>query len=234
MSRPVRCILFDYGGTLDTPGEHWSNVIEKAWLDEGVTVGHDDFRPAYVEAERALGIKGAVDKDDTFLEMMVKKIELENRALGTVADRETCRRVARRCYEYARQNISRITPALESLAARLPLGIVSNFYSNLCSVLADMGVAHLFTAVTDSGEAGIRKPDPRIFLEAMRRISPDLTPGETLVTGDSIDKDILPAHSAGFMTAHLPGTPWDTATPQTPLPTSTRVISSISELHELL
>ncbi|MDE6377571.1 MAG: HAD family hydrolase [Duncaniella sp.] len=230
MKLPAKCLLFDYGGTLDTPGEHWSTVIARAWAQEGIELPREAFRHAYVEAERALAADGAVGTDDTFGEMMEKKIAIENTALGSIADADTCRRVAQRCYEYARSNLMQVRPTLESLASKVPLGIVSNFYGNLRAVLADMGVAHLFSAITDSGEAGVRKPDPRIFLEALRRVDPSLTPAETLVVGDSIDKDILPAHSAGFLTAHLPGIPWNPEAPQPPLPADTAVISSIADL----
>ena len=234
MKRQVRCILFDYGGTLDTPGEHWSNVIEKAWLAEGISIDHYDFRRAYVEAERALGIKSTVGKNDTFLDLMIKKIKLENRALGTIVDMDTCHRVATHCYLVARNNISGVKPVLERLAEEIPLGIVSNFYGNLRAVLSDMGVGHIFRGVTDSGETGIRKPDPRIFLKALRNTSYKINPENTLVVGDSIDKDIIPAHNAGFMTAHLPGTPWDISAPQATLPNGTKIIHSIAELTELI
>ncbi|MDE5675782.1 MAG: hypothetical protein K2I44_10640 [Muribaculaceae bacterium] len=32
----IKGIIFDYGGTLDTGGDHWSEVIWKAWQEAGV------------------------------------------------------------------------------------------------------------------------------------------------------------------------------------------------------
>ena len=32
----VKGIIFDYGGTLDTGGDHWSEVIWDAWQKAGI------------------------------------------------------------------------------------------------------------------------------------------------------------------------------------------------------
>ena len=228
-----KAILFDYGGTLDTPGEHWSNVIRSQWIAAGADIALDEFRRVYVMAEKALAVAGTVTPDDTFLTLMRKKITLENSFLASPFPADLCETAAVGCYTYARRNIQAVKPVLERLAATIPIGLVSNFYGNLHTVVADMGIAHLFAAVTDSGCLGIRKPDPRIFIEAMRQLNPLLTPSETLVVGDSIDKDILPAHKAGFLTAHLPGAPWAPSSPRPALPASTIIISSIASLTEM-
>ena len=34
----VRGVIFDYGGTLDTRGDHWSYLIEEAYVKAGVIV----------------------------------------------------------------------------------------------------------------------------------------------------------------------------------------------------
>lgn len=228
-----KCILFDYGGTLDAPGEHWSHVLLRAWQAAGADIPSEEFRHAYVQAERALAKPGAVKASDTFLDLMRKKIALENSFLNHPYSPDICEAAANFCYTHARRNIQAVKPVLTQLSQEIPLGIVSNFYGNLPAVLADMGILSLFTNVTDSTLLGIRKPDPRIFLEAMRSIDPSLTPAQTLVVGDSIDKDILPASSAGFLTAHLPSVPWDPSAPSPVLPSDTIVLDSLRELTHL-
>lgn len=234
MNKRVRCILFDYGGTLDAPGEHWSHLISRAWTAAGADIPHEEFRRVYVLAERALATAGAVGADDNFLSLMRKKIALENTFLSPPFPAGICEHVAADCYHIARRNIQEVKPILEHIAAEVPVGIVSNFYGNLRAVLADMDILNIFSAVTDSGEAGMRKPDRRIFTEALCRIDPRLTPSEALMVGDSIDKDIIPAHSLGFKTALLPGIPWDPASPQPRLPAETIQISSIAEILRYL
>lgn len=173
----IKAIIFDYGGTLDSRGDHWSEVIYRAYRAEMPHIARDDFRLAYVQAERALDGTGIIRPTDTFLDVMIKKITLQFSHLNLPVPSDSqsphfiapetphpaILRIATRCYESARECILEARPMLETLASRYPLVIVSNFYGNLPSVLADFGIAHLFRAVIDSTAVGIRKPDPAIF-----------------------------------------------------------------------
>ncbi len=44
----IKGIIFDYGGTLDTGGDHWSEVIWDAWQQAGVAADKAEFREVYV------------------------------------------------------------------------------------------------------------------------------------------------------------------------------------------
>ena len=70
----IKAIIFDYGGTLDSRGDHWSEVIYRAYRAEMPHIARDDFRHAYVMAERALDGTGIISPTDTFLDVMIKKI----------------------------------------------------------------------------------------------------------------------------------------------------------------
>jgi putative hydrolase of the HAD superfamily len=50
----IKGIIFDYGGTIDSRGDHWSEVIGDAYCKAGIMVSKDRFREAYVYAEREL------------------------------------------------------------------------------------------------------------------------------------------------------------------------------------
>ena len=58
--------IFDYGGTLDTGGRHWGKVLWQAYVRCGVPVTEEQFRSAYVYAERTLGSKPLIRRNDTF------------------------------------------------------------------------------------------------------------------------------------------------------------------------
>lgn len=73
----IKAIIFDYGGTLDSRGDHWSEVIYRAYRAEMPHIARDDFRHAYVMAERALDGTGIISPTDTFLDVMIKKITLQ-------------------------------------------------------------------------------------------------------------------------------------------------------------
>jgi len=85
----IKGIIFDYGGTLDTRGDHWSEVIWEAYKHDGM--GTDDaeeadrrgifdkesYRLAYVYAERALAVNPIVTPDFHFKDILREKIALQ-------------------------------------------------------------------------------------------------------------------------------------------------------------
>lgn len=53
----IKGLLFDYGGTIDSNGLHWAEVIWQAYEALQVPVSKEVFREAYVYGERTLGKK---------------------------------------------------------------------------------------------------------------------------------------------------------------------------------
>ena len=53
----MTAILFDYGATLDTFGQHWGMVIWHGYEHLGIPVTEAQYRDAYVYGERTLGSK---------------------------------------------------------------------------------------------------------------------------------------------------------------------------------
>lgn len=208
----LKGIIFDYGGTLDSRGVHWSEVIHDGYRAAGVPVGREDFRTAYVWAERELARNRHITPCDNFYDLMAKKVSLELGELtrmgcldGGAAERFTVP-VARYCYDAARASIEASRPVLEALAARFPMVLVSNFYGNVDTVLRDMDVRRYFQGVIESAVVGVRKPDSRIFMLGV--VALGLEPQQVMVVGDSLRKDILPAESIGCRVAWLKGKGW--------------------------
>lgn len=213
----IKGIIFDYGGTIDSRGDHWSEVIFDQYLAAGIPVSYEQFSPAYIHAERELARVRHILPCDTFADLMRKKIRIEfdrleaDGLLPHAGLYEAADAVAAGCYDFARRAVDEARPCLEALAARYPLVLVSNFYGNVDSVLRDFGIRHLFRGVVESAVIGIRKPDPRIFRVGCVVLG--LDPAEVLVVGDSISKDLLPAESIGCATAWIAGRPWRGDTP---------------------
>ena len=232
-AHPIQAIIFDYGGTLDSRGDHWSEVIRRAYESEDIIISLDTYRDAYIHAERTLDGTGIIRSTDNFLAVMRKKIALQFSRLA-IDNPQQADAVATRCYESARRCVSQSALTLTHLAQRYPLAIVSNFYGNVSTVLGDFGLLPLLTAVIDSTAIGIRKPDPAIFAAGIaainKAIHTDLHPSDVLVVGDSIDKDIIPATSLGCQTALLQGIPWDPTRPQPAIPAATIRLTTLSDL----
>ena len=96
---------------------------------------------------------------------------------------------------------------LEVLHEHYPLVLVSNFYGNIEAVLNDYLMHDLFKSVIESSVVGVRKPDPKIFALGVEALK--LPAEKVLVVGDSFDKDIVPAHSLGCVTAWFKGEAWE-------------------------
>lgn len=208
----VKGILFDYGGTIDSNGIHWAEVIWRAYEALEVPVSKDVFRDAYVFGERTLGKNPIIQPYHTFLDMLRLKSEIQFRWLrenGHLSvETVDPHRIADRCYAYARQSIDNARPILKQLADRYPLVLVSNFYGNIETVLKDFGLDQLFGSIVESAVVGIRKPNPAIFRLGVERLG--LSASAAVVVGDSYDKDILPATQIGCQTIWLKNIGWST------------------------
>lgn len=249
----VKGIIFDYGGTLDSNGLHWAEVIWSAYREAAVPVAYEAFRDAYVHGERTLGRNPIVQPCHNFRDMLLFKIRLQLDWLvanghldaaylqghaGTPAAplAETCagafsplaRRLAETCYRFARQSVDNARPLLDALRARYPLVLVSNFYGNIETVLKDFRLDTYFDAIVESAVVGIRKPDPAIFRLGIEKLG--LQAPETVVIGDSHDKDILPAASLGCQTIWLKNIGWK---PYTGEETADAVVSDFPEIGPL-
>ena len=75
--KTIQGIVFDYGGTIDSNGLHWAEVIWQAYQAEAVPVTKDVFRQAYVYAERTMGQLPLVKPEHTFADMMRIKTDLQ-------------------------------------------------------------------------------------------------------------------------------------------------------------
>lgn len=208
----VKGIILDYGGTIDTEGRHWSEVLWDAYRRCAVAVEKTQFREAYVYGERELARVRHILPAHDFHDMLDIKVRIELEFLvqqGLFAPQSvenTAHRIAYICYQYAADCVGRAKPVLEALAARYPLVLVSNFYGNIETVITDLGIRQYFKDIIESAVLGIRKPDPRIFVHGVKAL--DILPEETLVIGDSLRKDIEPAESIGCQVLWLKGEAW--------------------------
>lgn len=85
----IKGIIFDYGGTFDTRGDHWSEVLWQGYEHFGIGVADDEevepgvsihkqaFRDAYVYGERALAVNPIVTPDFHFEDILREKLILE-------------------------------------------------------------------------------------------------------------------------------------------------------------
>lgn len=222
--------IFDYGGTLDTHGCHWGRVIWQAYQHGGVPVSETDFREAYVHAERTLGRNPIIQPDFTFRQTLETKLRLQLEFLqGRVGSSNVMSHLPTLTADLYEQTVGETACSrnvLLQLKDRYPLVLVSNFYGNIATVLKEFQLDGIFQTIIESAVVGIRKPDPRIFTLGVEALG--LHPEEVVVVGDSIDKDIIPAKTAGCQTIWFKGQGWTDDPVDESIPD--RVITSLEEI----
>lgn len=232
----IKGILFDYGGTLDTGGRHWSEVIWDGYKSASIQIPKEQFRSAYVYAERELERTPHIKPEDTFYILLRKKIKIEMQELvrtGTLpADYPIDAKsdeAARYCDTVARSHVKKSAEVLSALSRKYPLVLVTNFYGNIRSVITEYGIARYFMDIVESAVVGCRKPSEEIFRIARERLGTQ--PDETLVVGDSYKNDIAPAIKQGMQAIWLKNESWNDSEKNIEY---TKIIDTIEELLSMV
>ncbi len=233
----IKGVILDYGGTIDTPAIHWSEVLWNGYRDAEVPVNKEAFRDAYVHGERTLARTPIVKPDFTFFRLLEAKVEIELRYLvdnGALPSdypvAEKGQLIVRHCHNYVQETVAKHRVTLDALVKKYPLVLVTNFYGNIHTVLEEFGLSGYFRDVVESAVVGVRKPDPAIFQLGVEALQLDAQ--EVVVVGDSFSKDIQPAKSIGCRAVWIKGLGWGSEEVDERVPDAT--IEALSELQDIL
>ncbi len=206
---------------------HWSPRFHAAYRAAGGALGYAAFEPLYQRADETLARTADIRRFG-FRQMIEKQTSL---LLELVPDRAAvdAGRMAEQFHAQARAIATRNQPVLERLARRYRLGIVSNFTGNLAPCLDELGLARLFTAVSDSAVVGAAKPDPRIFRETLGALG-GAPADRAWMVGDNFEADTGGAAGLGLRTCWL--APPDREQPPGPDPTAR--IARLPEIERIL
>ena len=230
----IKGIIFDYGGTIDTNGIHWGEVIEAEYHKAGTGISKELFREAYVYAERALAKSPIISPEDTFHTLLEKKTALQAEYLAqhnapiTAQQREA---ITEGCYKKVLDTLTTTRAIVEKLASEYPMVLVTNFYGNMPVVLQEFSLNNTFQEIVESSVVGLRKPDPALFALGVKALG--LQPQEIVVVGDSYRKDIHPARTLGCKAVWLKNICWE----EEPIVEGcepTAIISSLEEFPALI
>lgn len=206
----IKGYIFDYGGTLDTGGQHWGKVIWHAYERQQVPVSEEAFRDAYVHAERTLGKNPIIQPDFTFYKTIETKIRIQLEYLQEKNDVFSVsyylKKLTDDLYAITCKETAKSREVLLQLKQQYPMVLVSNFYGNIATVLQEFKLDGIFDKIIESAVVGVRKPDPQIFTLGVEALG--MQPDEVVVVGDSMDKDIIPAGKAGCHTVWFKGEGW--------------------------
>ena len=115
-----------------------------------------------------------------------------------------------------RRTCAAMAGAVEALTSLRAAGIITGLASNAQHYTRDELTAAGFS-LTDfhpqlcflSGDHGFAKPSPRVFELLTERLDTlGIAPHETLMIGDSVENDIVPAQAAGWRTCLVAAETW--------------------------
>ena len=208
-------ILFDFGGTLDCPS-HWLDRFLTHYHEAGFDITRDELDAAFDFANKAGYAAGkAIERfklgdlvrflvGNQFEYLRAEGPDRFRAALHKMDSRERFRNVERVRESFLKETTTGLARGGEVLARLKPqfrLGVVSNWYGNLEVILDEAGIARLLDAIIDSTRVRAFKPDPAIFHAALKALR--TTASETAMVGDSMNKDLAPAHRLGMRTVFL-------------------------------
>ncbi len=194
----TRAVLFDLDDTLFDHGRSARSALAEVHRRHA---GHTDFdaferhHTRYLEEMHLEVLAGRIGLDDARRERF-RRVFL---ALGMTLDPQEIDSVAsayRQGYVRARRAIDGAAELLAAIRPHASIGIVSN---NLVEEQRDKlefcGLAPYVDVLLVSEEAGVSKPDPRIFQMALDRL--EVTAVDAVMVGDSWHADIVGARRAG-------------------------------------
>lgn len=211
----VKAVIFDFGGTIDTNGIHWSEFYWDAYQECDLQVSKGNYEKAYVEADKLFnGLKDkstldfyGIQKNKIFFQLehlYYNKLFEKQPDLNKLVKYNRC--IADIVYEKVAENIKKQKPLIEKIDAKYKTALVSNFYGNIDKVLKEFEIYDFFEHIVDSAVVGIRKPDPGIFKIGCELLR--VKPENTAVVGDSYSKDIEASKSLGCKTIWIEGRSW--------------------------
>lgn len=196
-----KVILFDFGGTLDSDGGHWLDRVYRKYKEEGIDPSFDKLKDAFYFADEVCC------KDPRINQLGLRSLlkyhfGLQFRRLG-IDDRIRMKRIADSFAEDMEYYLERNKKLLKRLNRFYKIGIVSNFYGNLPVICDEAGMSKFLDVIIDSERVGVRKPDPDIFLLAIKEIGE--RPEDIIFVGDSYERDIVPSKRLGMKAIQIKG-----------------------------
>ena len=200
----IRAIFFDVGFTLLRPHPSMIEVVQRVAGRMGVAIALEALQDRTPVANQLFsGSHHATEATWADNEAINAFWDEYFTALLTpfFADGEQLRHcVAATLREFERavtwQPFPDVIPALERLRGRYTLGIVSDWGIGLGPILQGHDLHHYFAFGVVSATSRRAKPDPALFVEALRR--GDALGDYTLYVGDTYVQDILGARSVGI------------------------------------
>ncbi len=233
----IRAIFFDAGFTLLHPNPSIVDVVRRSCAIEGVIIEAQVLGRRLSVAERTFAAAQHVKKrtwaDNDAIERAWR--DYFNAMIQPFVPKDDPD-LLRRCIDQILNHFDSHTgwqlfddvrPTLDALRGRYTLGVISDWNISLGAILRELRLTDDFHLLVVSATSRHAKPDPHLFVTALRRA--DALGDYTLYVGDSYTQDVLGARAAGINPILL-----DRRHKLVPVQIDCPVIGSLTDLLRLL
>ena len=199
----TKAILFDWVDTLAQIVPDWSEIWLGTLSEAGIELTRKDIvrgiRSAELQIPEGRPMKWEDSaEEDIFVRYM--QIILEE-AGAVVPGRKVILSIISKIYKLfskcTYELFDDVIPVINKLKTHNTiLGVISNMHGGLQAVCNQLKLAPYLDFTLTSGEAGANKPEPAIFLEAIKRSG--ISASQTIYVGDQYEIDILGAEKVGL------------------------------------
>jgi len=207
---PNKAVIFDFIGTLTNLKnynlETSTMKLYKAIVETGFKVDTERFLEAYDQAHQKYRVVRYQKLAEVTNAVWISEA-LNNLGHKTTLDDPRVKTAVNVFFEDYLNSLE-LRPCAKSLLTKIStsykLGLISNFtYAPVIYAgLRKLGINQFFNTVLVSDEVGWRKPHPKIFNQALKRLK--VSARETIYVGDSPLEDIKGAKSTGMKTIFVP------------------------------
>lgn len=186
----IKCVLLDMHGVIADEWEawqRWSERFHSLLSANGAAISAQDIRTTVLTTART----GSSEVTARVAKLLHVDERLAWDSWAGITPEKT--------YDNVR-------PALENLSASYPLAVVANASLDCRERLYSWGLTRYFKAIFLSAEMGVAKPDPAMWRLALTELG--FTPGESVMVGDRVAGDLLPAHRLGLTTIRVMSYPF--------------------------
>lgn len=204
-SPSIEAVLLDAAGTLITPAEPVGETYARIAGQFGADADPDRLMRAFGEAFRCMppmafppvALAELERREKDWWRRLVQ--DVMNRTNTSINDFDACFNTL--YAHFADSGGWRLYPEVLDVLTHLrgngiALAVVSNFDSRLMGILDALGVASLLEEVVYSTAAGVAKPNPGIFHQALKTLGVDCT--RAVHVGDGQEPDYFGARAAGL------------------------------------
>ncbi len=192
----LKAVLFDFDGTLTDFLAADIQALESLHQAAQISLPLEQF--VEISVEEIMAFHTRVEQGlESPLEMHLQRLERTFRRIGRAWNPEYLKLYQTRLIEKC-VPLEGAAALLSTLRPHYKLGLLTNAYDALeqRSRIKASGLEHFFEAIVVSGELGIYKPDPGIFLHLLGQL--EVQPCEAVYVGDSPRHDVEGAIAAGM------------------------------------